>query len=74
MWVGTALIIALTVVVGFSLMLITIMLGSRTNSGLVLKVVSLIISFLVVLVTTVLFLYGRHTTYQVEHYPTGRII
>ena len=67
-WIGIALSIAMTILgVGFVLMLTTQMLGSRTNSGLVLEGVSIVTSFIGVLATTVLFLYGLYTTNQVEH-------
>ena len=67
-WIGVALSIAMTILgVGFILMLTTQLLGSRTNSGLVLEVVSIVTSFIGVLATTVLFLYGLYTTNQVEH-------
>ena len=67
-WVGIALSIAMTILgVGFALMLTTQVLGYRTNSGLVLEGVSIVTSFIGVLATTVLFLYGLYTTNQVEH-------
>lgn len=67
-WIGVALSIAMTILgVGFVLALTTQLLGSRTNSGLVLEGVSIVTSFIGVLATTVLFLYGLYTTHQVEH-------
>lgn len=67
-WIGIALSIAMTILgVGFVLMLTTQMLGSRTNRGLMLDGVSIVTSFIGVLATTVLFLYGLYTTNQVEH-------
>ena len=67
-WIGIALSIAMTILgVGFVLMLTTQMLCSRTNRGLMLDGVSIVASFIGVLATTVLFLYGLYTTNQVEH-------
>ena len=67
-WIGIALSVAMTILgVGFVLMLTTQMLGSRTNRGLMLDRVSIVTSFIGVLATTVLFLYGLYTTNQVEH-------
>ena len=67
-WIGIALSIAMTILgVGFVLMLTTQMLGSRTNRGLMLDGVSIVTSFIGVLATTVLFLYGLYTTNRVEH-------
>lgn len=67
-WIGIAFSIAMTILgVGFALMLTTQMLGSRTNSGLVLERVSIVTSTIGVLATMVLFLYGLYTTNQVEH-------
>lgn len=67
-WIGIAFSIAITILgVGFALMLTTQILGSRTNSGLVLEGVSIVTSFIGVLATTVLFLYGLYTMNQAEH-------
>ena len=67
-WIGIALSIAMTILgVGFVLMLMTQMLGSRTNRGLMLDGASIVTSFIGVLATTMLFLYGLYTTNQVEH-------
>lgn len=65
-WIEVAFIIALIILgVGFALMLVTQMTGSRSNSDIVLECVAMGTSFIGVLATTVLFLYSLYTTHQV---------
>lgn len=65
-WIEIAFIIALIILgVGFALMLVTQMTGSRSNSDIVWECVAMGTSFIGVLATTVLFLYSLYTTHQV---------
>ena len=67
-WIGTALIIAMIVLgVGFVWMLATLTLKSHSIGGTVtLEVVGVVTSFIGILATAGLFLYGTYTTRRVE--------
>ena len=65
-WIEIAFIIALIILgVGFTLMLVTRMTGSRSNSDIVWECAAMGTSSIGVLATTVLFLYSLYTTHQV---------
>ena len=67
-WIGIALIISMAVMGAvFVLMLGVLSLHSSSSSSIVAEGVALGMSFVGVLATTVLFLYGLYTTNQVEH-------
>lgn len=68
-WIETALIIAMIVLgAGFVWMLATLTLKSHSISGTAtLEGVGVVTSFIGILATAGLFLYGTYTTHQVEH-------
>lgn len=68
-WIGTALIIAMIVLgVGFVWMLATLTLKSHSIGGTAtLEGVGVVTSFIGILATAGLFLYGTYITHQVEH-------
>lgn len=68
-WIGTALIIAMIVLgAGFVWMLATLTLKSHSIGGTAtLEGVGVVTSFIGILATAGLFLYGTYTTHQVEH-------
>lgn len=68
-WIETALIIAMIILgAGFVWMLATLTLKSHSISGTAtLEGVGVVTSFIGILATAGLFLYGTYTTHQVEH-------
>ena len=67
-WIETALIIAMIVLgVGFVWMLATLTLKSHFIGTATVEGIGVLASAVGILATAGLFLYGRHTTYQVEH-------
>lgn len=68
-WIGTALIIAMIVLgAGFVWMLATLTLKSHSIGGTVtVEGVGVVTSFIGIMATAGLFLYGTYTTHQVEH-------
>ena len=67
-WIGTALIIAMIVLgAGFVWILATLTLRSNSIGTATVEGIGALTSVVGILATAGLLLYGRHTTYQVEH-------
>ena len=67
-WIGTTLVISMIVLgVGFVWMLATLILKSHFIGTVTVEGIGVLVSMVGVLATAGLFLYARHTAYQVEH-------